>query len=121
MKKLYVNCPVKGRKWDDVVATINKMHKIAEIVFGEELAVIDTLSLGNLEDESLYSLAKHVEALAEADYAVELVDFNRRKWMLHNHICSIARGFGKRTLRVFSNDVAPDLSMRMENFTEDDF
>lgn len=106
MKKLYVNCPVKGRKWDDVVATINKMHKIAEIVFGEELAVIDTLSLGNLEDESLYSLAKHVEALAEADYMAQCSYGNSR---INRLIGWTADEFNVCTVHLYAEDVAPDM------------
>lgn len=106
MKKLYVNCPVKGRKWDDVVASIEKMHKIAEIVFEEELEVIDTLSIGNLEEEDLYLLAKHIKKLAEADYVVT-IRFSKPR--IEHVIEGLADLFDMRTCSVFASDVAPDL------------
>ena len=120
MKKLYVNCPVKGRKWDDVVKSIEKMHKIAEIVFEEELEVIDTLSIGNLEEEDLYSLAKHIEKLAEADYVVNIRDFDGCFWHQCYLIEMIAVGFSIRKLDVYSADVAPDLREVMNDFYRDE-
>ncbi len=40
MKKLFISCPMKGRKEEDIKESIEKMHKIAEIIFNEELEVI---------------------------------------------------------------------------------
>ena len=42
MKKLFISCPMKGRTEEQIRDSRNKMHKIAEAVFGEELEVIDS-------------------------------------------------------------------------------
>ena len=42
MKKLFVSVPMKGRKEENIKRDIEKMHKIAEAVFGEELELLDS-------------------------------------------------------------------------------
>lgn len=70
MKKLYVCCPVKGREWKDVVDSFEKMKKIAEIVFEEELEIINPPLAMELKDVTLNDMARHLMNMAEADYFV---------------------------------------------------
>lgn len=42
MKKLFISCPMRGRKDEDIKESMRKMHKIAEIYAGEDLELIDT-------------------------------------------------------------------------------
>ena len=42
MKKLFISCPMKGRTEENIRKSMEKMHKIAEIIFDQELEVIPT-------------------------------------------------------------------------------
>ena len=47
MKKLFISCPMKGRTREAIEESFNTMHKIAEIMRGEKLEVIQSY----IEDE----------------------------------------------------------------------
>jgi hypothetical protein len=42
MEKLFISCPMRARTAEQIHATMDRMHKIAEAIFGEELEVIPT-------------------------------------------------------------------------------
>jgi hypothetical protein len=116
MKKLFVSCPVAGRKIGDVVTTINKMHKIAEIVFDQELEVIDMsetmFDLGGsiVEETSVKTMAERIKYLDEADYFIGLRDWLGDRWM---H-CNMERGIVEEHMNIPTcfmdgKHVAPDL------------
>lgn len=71
MKKLFISVPMKGRTDDAIKASMEKMHKVAEAMIGEELEVIPSF----IEDEppkrvngAVWYLGKSIQMLAEADY-----------------------------------------------------
>lgn len=73
MKKLFVSVPMKYRTKENIKHSIECMHKIAEIAFGEELELIDSY----IEDtpptelnQSVWYLGKSIELLAQADYFI---------------------------------------------------
>ena len=37
MEKLFISCPMRARTAEQIHATMDQMHKIAEAIFGEEL------------------------------------------------------------------------------------
>ena len=37
MKKLFISCPMKGRTNENIEISIEKMHKMAEIIFDQPL------------------------------------------------------------------------------------
>ena len=41
-KKLYISCPMKDRTEEAIRHDMDRMHKMAEIVFDQELEVIPT-------------------------------------------------------------------------------
>ena len=74
-KKLFISCPMNGRTKENIKKSMDKMHKIAEVVFEQELDVIDTY----IEDEppvginpGIWYLGKSIEMMAEADYFIGL-------------------------------------------------
>jgi hypothetical protein len=110
MKKLYISCPTKGRKWDDITKTFDKMHKLAEILFDQELEVINT-DLGNLEATDMATLAEHISAMSEADYFVGLDELNWGReghWRMCRVECETAMVYGLDSKFVHMDDVAPD-------------
>lgn len=73
MKKLFISCPMKDRTKEAIEESFNTMHKIAEIMQGEKLEVIQSY----IEDdppegvnEHIWYLGKSIIKLAEADYFI---------------------------------------------------
>lgn len=79
MKKLFISCPMKGRTEENIRASIEKMHKIAEIVIGEELEVIQSY----IEDDppidacaAIFYLGRSLQMLSTADYFIGVSSFS---------------------------------------------
>ena len=80
MKKLFISCPMRGRTEENIKKSMEKMHKIAEIVFDQELEVIPSYSEDgppDTNDARLWYLGKSIQLMADADYfiGVEYADF----------------------------------------------
>ena len=73
MKKLYISCPVNGRKIEDIEKSRKKMKEIAEAVFGEKLEVIDVLINPNpplVRSVRIWNLGENIKKMASADYYI---------------------------------------------------
>ena len=93
MKKLFISVPMKGRTEEQIKASMDKMHKIAEAVFGEELEVIDTYICDpDYNDKPLLCLGESIKRMQEADYFVG----PDRAWEYHG--CYIERETAYRYL-----------------------
>ncbi|MBO5025963.1 MAG: hypothetical protein J6C86_07470 [Bacteroidaceae bacterium] len=109
MKKLFISCPMKGRTEENIRKSMEQMHKIAEIIFDQELEVIPTYIEDNPPEnnnQAIWYLGKSIQLLAEADYfiGVDYSEFYKG--------CSvertIARDYGIRSTIVEMNVVMPD-------------
>lgn len=76
MKKLFVSVPMNGRTDENIKKSIDKMHKIAEAVVGEELEVIPSYD-GNfnsvkedVKNKQIVYLGKAIQLMALADYFI---------------------------------------------------
>lgn len=70
MKKLFISVPMKGRTEENIRKSIDKMHRIAEAVFDEQLEVITSY----IEDkppkdskEAIWYLGESIKKIAQAD------------------------------------------------------
>lgn len=73
MKKLFISCPMKGRTEDNIRNSMERMHKIAEAMFGEELEVIPTYIEHTPPadvKQAVWYLGESVKKLSEADYFI---------------------------------------------------
>lgn len=73
MKKLFISCPMRGRTNEAIADSRERMKRIAEAVFGEELEVIESVvSETPPKDakERIWYLGKSVQKIAEADYFI---------------------------------------------------
>lgn len=73
MKKLFISCPMKGRTEENIRNSMERMHKIAEATFGEELEVIPTYIEHNPPEnvkQAVWYLGESIKKLAEADYFI---------------------------------------------------
>ena len=73
MKKLFISVPMKGRTDEAIRNSMEKMHKIAELTFGEELEVLETYIPPEAPDganPAIWCLGRSIQKLAEADYFI---------------------------------------------------
>ena len=109
MKKLFISCPMKGRTEENIKKSMEQMHKIAEIVFDQELEVIPSF----IEDappenanQAVYFLGKAIQLMSEADFyiGVEYTEFFNG-CEIENHV---ARRYGIKRTFVDMKDLMPD-------------
>lgn len=73
MKKLFISCPMRGRTNEAIAESHERMKRIAEAVFNEELEIIDSIvseTPPKDHKEAMWYLGKSIEKLAEADYFI---------------------------------------------------
>ena len=73
MKKLFISMPMRGRTPEAIKYSIERVHKMAEVVFGEELELIDSYieeATPAGSNEAIYCLGESIKKMAEADYCV---------------------------------------------------
>ena len=72
--KLFISCPMNGLSDEMIKANREKMHKIAEIVFDQELEVIPSYIVTEEVPEGamtpLWYLGRSIQMMAEADYYI---------------------------------------------------
>lgn len=72
-KKLYISCPMNGRTEEAIRHDMDRMHRIAEAMFDQELEVIPTYvkhdppETGN---KAIYCLGESIMKMADADYFI---------------------------------------------------
>lgn len=110
MKKLFISCPMKNRTEENIRKSMEKMHKIAEIMFDQELEVIPTFIEDNPPENSkqaVWYLGKSIELMAEADYFIGV------EWDGFYKGCSaersIACDYGIPSVYVDANKLMPDV------------
>lgn len=75
MKKLFISVPMKGRTQEAIEYSMQKMKKIAEAVFEEDLEVIQTYNAGNEGENPLVCLGQSVALMADADYFIGIQEY----------------------------------------------
>lgn len=73
MKKLFISCPMKGRTEENIRNSMERMHKIAEATFGEELEVIPSYIEHTPPvdcKQAVWYLGESIKKLSEADYFI---------------------------------------------------
>ena len=119
-KKLFISCPMKGRTVENIKKSIDKMHKIAEILFEQKLEVIPSIC-GAIGKYGILKLSESIEALSEADYfiGVRYTDM----YPNCNVESDVARSYGIPVVYAEMEYVMPDVleieREHWENTTED--
>lgn len=76
-KKLFISCPMRGRSEEAIRHDMDRMHRVAEAVFDQELEVIltyvkhDPPETGN---KAIYCLGESIKKMSEADYFIGVMD-----------------------------------------------
>ena len=66
MKKLFISVPMRGRTEENIRASIEKMHKMAEIIFGDP---------PKNSNEAIWYLGKTIQLMSEADYFIGIYSY----------------------------------------------
>lgn len=109
MKKLFISCPMKGRTEENIRKSMDKMHKMAEIIFEQELEVIPSYIEDNPPGNSkqaVWYLGKSIQLLSQADYFIGI------EWSDFFKGCEIeskvANSYGIRSAFVKVHELMPD-------------
>lgn len=73
MKKLFISCPMKGRTEENIRNSMERMHKIAELIFDQELEVIPSYIEHKPPvdaKQAVWYLGESIKKMAEADYFI---------------------------------------------------
>lgn len=109
MKKLFISCPMRGRTEDNIKKTMRKMHKMAEIIFEQELEVIDSYieQVPETKNQRIWCLGKSIQMLAEADFYIGVSNvWDFEGCQIENRIAS---AYNIESTLIDVNDITPDL------------
>lgn len=71
MKKLFISVPMKGRTEENIKKSMDKMHKIAEIIFDQPLERIESYipdnAPGDCRNKRIWFLGESIKLMSEAD------------------------------------------------------
>lgn len=117
MKKLFISCPMKGRTEENIKKSMEQMHKIAEVIFDQELEVISSYIDENAPDNcnaDIWYLSKSVELMAGADYFIGILYSDY--WRGCNIEADVARYYGIRSTYVDVCELMPDANEIAKNY-----
>lgn len=108
-KKLFISCPMKGRTEENIRKSMEKMHKMAEIIFDQELEVIQTYIEDNPPEnnnQGVWYIGKSIQLLSEADFFIGVEYTEYFKGCLIER--TVARDYGIRSTFVNICELMPD-------------
>lgn len=102
MKKLFASVPMNGQSEEDIKRSIEFMHKMAELVFGEELEVIDTYTktIPDTKRENVWCLGQSISQMADADYFIGVFTYYSETFRGCSIEYNVAKGYGIQTFMV---------------------
>ena len=110
-KKLFISCPMAGRSEAAIRHDMDRMHKMAEIVFDQELEVIPTI----IEDDPpegvnwpIWYLGESIKRMAEADYFIGVEHCETARGC--NVESPVARSYGIPSPFVCVREFMPDVA-----------
>ena len=109
MKKLFISVPMNGRTKEQIRKSMQKMHRIAEAVWEENLTVIDSYnpeSAPLAANKPVWYLGESIKKMADADYFIS-VD---RYYKGCNVERTVALEYGIPCLFIKTDYVAPDIA-----------
>lgn len=73
MKKLFISCPMRGRTAENIENSMKRMHKIAELIFNQELEPIQSYipnEVPPVTHDRVWMLGESIKMMADADYFI---------------------------------------------------
>lgn len=117
MKKLFISCPMKGRTEENIRKSMEKMHRIAEIMFDQELEVIPSYiehKPPQNANQAIWYLGESIKKMSEADYyiGIDYSDF------FHGCVIEndVSARYGLERTFVHVRELMPDVREVEENY-----
>lgn len=108
-KKLYISCPMAGRCEEAIRHDMDRMHRMAEIVFDQELEVIPSV-IENDPPEGvnwpIWYLGESIKKMAEADYFIGIYADGFHGCEVEGHV---ARAYGIPCTYLSREALMPDV------------
>ncbi len=120
MKKLFISCPMRGRTNEQIKRDMDRMHKIAEIIFDEELKPIDTFfEDSEFKGEPILLLSESLKLMNDADYFIGIRTYDFYGCIIEREVFEFYKGSEKMYLLDDIDTFAPDIveMLRKENET----
>ena len=95
MKKLFISVPMRGRTEENIKKSREDLHKLAEIMFGEKLEVLNSIvaeEAPECERQRIWYLGKSIEIMSQADYFIGIEYYDM--WPGCAVECRVARDYG---------------------------
>lgn len=73
MNKVFISCPMRGRTDEEIMQSINKMHQIAEVLFGEKLEPVHNFVKGDeppTDSMRIWLLGEAIKKMASCKYFI---------------------------------------------------
>ena len=110
MKKLFISCPMKGRTEENIKKSMERMHKLAEIYFDQELEVISSYIEDNPPEninQSIWYLGRSIQMMSEADFFIG-VNYSEvfKGCNIENNV---AAEYGIRRICINTYELMPDV------------
>ena len=121
MKKLFISCPMKGRTEENIKKSMEKMHKLAEIIFDQELEIIPTYIEDNPPEninQAIWYLGKSIQLLSEADFFIGVNYTDVFKGC--NVEYDVANAYRIKNVQVSIYDMMPDAVEVVHGYWNDD-
>lgn len=121
MKKLFISCPMKGRTEENIRNSIDRMHKLAEIIFDQKLEVIPSYIEDNPPKNShqaIWYLGESIKKISEADYFIG-IDYTEyfKGCNVENYVAEIY-GIPKHNVDMYI--MMPDVTQICKKLNQDD-
>lgn len=111
MKKLFISVPMRGRTEENIKKSMDKMHKIAEIIFDQKLERIESYIPGSAPEDTVNSrvwyLGESIKMMAQADYFIG-VNYSRYSGCEVER--EVASMYGIKSTLVNAVEVGPDIA-----------
>lgn len=118
MKKLFISCPMAGRTEENIRKSMEKMHRIAEVIFDEELEVMESYTPDHApktKHDRIWYLGESIKMMADADYFIGIEGYKFDGCALER---SIAERYGIKghivPIGFIADDVAKDVCVPRE-------
>lgn len=108
-KKLFISCPMKGRTEENIRKSMEKLHRIAEVIFDQELEVIQSYiehTPPETTNQAIWYLGESIKKMADADYFIGVDSYGFRGCYIE---LSVARNYNIPYYMIDREIVAPDL------------
>lgn len=119
-KKLFISCPMRGRTPEAILASREKMYKVAEALWGEELDAIASYvptavpsEAASCKHPAVACLGASIKAMANADYFIGVDSYSYTGCNIER---SVAQAYDIPTHIIPTDTIIPQAEVQQQEF-----